>query len=94
MVDLSIIIVSYNVKDFLSQCIKSIERSNFKDKTYEVIIIDNDSHDGTQAQIKNLFKNIKFMQNSNNIGFSKAVNIGINESTGKYICLAKPRCNC
>lgn len=90
MVDLSIIIVSYNVKDFLTQCIKSIERSDFKDRTYEIIIIDNDSHDGTKAQIKDLFKNIKFIQNSNNIGFSKAVNIGINESTGKYICLLNP----
>tara|TARA_B100002051_G_scaffold276828_1_gene329647 strand:- start:1731 stop:3779 length:2049 start_codon:yes stop_codon:yes gene_type:complete len=90
MVDLSIIIVSYNVKDFLTQCIKSIERSNFKDRKYEIIIVDNDSHDGTQDLIKQSFDNIKFIQNTNNLGFSKAVNLGISKSSGKYICLLNP----
>jgi len=89
MVKLSIIIVSYNVKDFLVQCLNSIYRSEF-DNTFEIIVIDNDSFDGTSNEIKRLFPDVKYIQNENNEGFSKAVNKAINKASGQYICLLNP----
>ena len=55
---LSIIIVSYNVKDYLKQCIRSIYRSDLNSNLFEIIVIDNDSHDGTVKEIKDNFNNI------------------------------------
>ena len=86
---LSIIIVSYNVSAYLRQCIQSIlDSSNFGQ--YEIIVVDNDSYDNSCTMIKKEFPNIKLIQNSINMGFSKAVNKGISISKGDYICLLNP----
>ena len=74
---LSIIIVSYNVKDYIKQCIRSIYRSGLSENSFEIIVIDNDSHDGTVDDIKNYFDDIHIIENNVNEGFSKAVNKGI-----------------
>lgn len=87
MIDVSIIIVSYNTKDILLECIQSIV-STAKDVRYEIIIVDNASVDGTVEEISNIkfpISNIKFIQNKENLGFSKANNIGVGKATGKYI---------
>jgi len=57
---LSIIIVSYNVKDYLRQCLRSIYRSNLDTISFEIIIIDNDSHDGTIKEIEKDFNKVIF----------------------------------
>jgi len=83
--ELSIIIVSYNTKDILKDCLSSIYETT-KDINFEVIIVDNASIDGTENAISNLNlqdKNLIYVQNKVNLGFSKANNIGIKESTGK-----------
>ena len=86
---LSIIIVSYNVSAYIRQCIQSIlDSSNFG--KYEIIVVDNDSYDDSCSMIKKEFSNIKLIQNSINMGFSKAVNQGISISKGEYICLLNP----
>ena len=87
---LSIVIVSYNVKDYLRQCLRSIYRSDLNDDSFEVIIIDNDSHDGTVEDLSKDFKEVKFKKNNKNYGFSKAVNMGINMAKGKFICILNP----
>jgi len=87
---LSIIIVSYNVKDFIKQCIRSIYRSDLSKNLFEIIIIDNDSHDDTVNDIKNSFNNIHIIENDINEGFSKAVNKGIKKANGNFICLLNP----
>ena len=56
---LSIIIVSYNVKDYIKQCIRSIHRSDLNMEDYEIIIIDNDSHDGTIQELENNFDDLQ-----------------------------------
>ena len=87
---LSIIIVSYNVKEFIKQCIRSIYNSDFNIKNIEIIVIDNDSHDGSVKCIKDNFSDILIHKNNTNEGFSKAVNKGLNRATGEYICLINP----
>ena len=87
---LSIIIVSYNVKDYLRQCLRSIYRSDLNNNSFEVIIIDNDSHDGTIEDLTKDFKEVKFKKNNKNYGFSKAVNMGINMAKGEFICILNP----
>ncbi|MBI4058739.1 glycosyltransferase family 2 protein [Candidatus Microgenomates bacterium] len=89
MADLSIIIVSYNTKDLLLECLASIKKWT-KGISYEVIVVDNASSDGSMAAIRNLkFKiyNLKLIENLDNLGFAAANNQGIKIAKGKYILL-------
>ena len=87
--DLSIIIVNYNVKEFLQNLIHSIEKAS-SNLTKEIIIIDNASDDGSVDFIKEKFPQIKLIANQTNLGFGKANNIGLKQATGKYILLINP----
>ena len=87
---LSIIIISYNVKDYIKQSIRSIYRSDLSKNLFEIIVIDNDSHDGTVDDIKKSFDGISIVENNLNEGFSKAVNRGIKKANGDFICLLNP----
>ena len=73
---LSIIIVNYNVKLFLEQCINSIKTGS-KGLKIEIIIVDNNSTDGSVNMIKNEFQSGIVIENKKNVGFSKANNQGI-----------------
>lgn len=90
---LTIIIVSYNTKKLTLQTIetawKEAQSSKTLAKKTEVIIVDNDSKDGTVAEIRNTFKsaNIKVIANKHNKGFASANNQGIKIAKGKYIIL-------
>src|SRR6185369_17420163 len=86
MKDISIIIVSYNTKDFVKECIDSIIKTTPKNISFEIIVVDNASTDGIEEDmIKIKSSNIMFIRNSKNVGFSKANNIGIKESSGNYV---------
>jgi GT2 family glycosyltransferase len=90
--DLSIVIVSYNTKEFLKGCIESIYKTT-KNIKFEIIVVDNNSTDGTDELISNLkFKisNFHFVQNKENLGFSKANNIGVKKSSGRYLLFLNP----
>ena len=87
--DLSIIIVNYNVKEFLQNLIHSIEKAS-TNLTKEIIIFDNASDDGSVDFIKEKFPQIKLIANQTNLGFGKANNIGLKQATGKYILLINP----
>ncbi len=91
MIDLSIVIVSYNTKDFIKECIKSIHKTIGKLK-FEIIIVDNASTDGTVDEIEKLKSHIPitFLQNKENLGFSKANNLGVGRATGRYILFLNP----
>ena len=86
---LSIIIVNYNVKYFLEQCLSSVKISSKKIKT-EVFVIDNNSIDGSSKMVQEKFPNFYLIKNKKNIGFSKANNQGIKKAKGKYILLLNP----
>ena len=87
--DLSVIIVNYNVKHFLEQCLTSVFRS-LKGLKGEVIVVDNNSADGSNSMIIEKFSNVKLIKNSYNAGFSVANNQGIKIARGKYILLLNP----
>lgn len=84
MVDLSIIIVSYNTKDILRACLESVFASIDIKKT-EVIVVDNASSDTSSEMVKEEFPKTILIQNKTNAGFSKANNIGVKKANGRYI---------
>jgi len=86
---LSIIIVSYNVKYFLEQCLHSVFASTFASE-FEVIVVDNNSKDDSVAYLASHFPSVKFIENDENLGFAKANNAGIAQAKGKYILLLNP----
>jgi len=86
MIDISIIVVSFNTKDLTIQCIKSIVESKPK-LSYEMIVVDNGSHDGTVQEIKKNVPKLIIVENKENLGFAKAVNQGIKIAKGKYVFL-------
>jgi GT2 family glycosyltransferase len=87
--DISVIIVSWNVRDLLKKCLESIFRHT-QDVAFEVIMVDNASTDGTLEMLKHYFPNVKLIANQKNLGFAKANNIGIREAQGEYILLLNP----
>jgi len=86
-VDLSIVIVSYNTCDLLIDCIHSIKESVIDDFNIEIIIYDNGSEDQTADIIPKKFPELNFFRGKKNIGFSKANNYAIKQSSGRLILL-------
>lgn len=86
---LSVIIVNYNVRHFLRQCLQSVENAKAK-VSAEVFVVDNNSVDGSVAMIKNEFPWVKLVENKENVGFSKANNQAIKTSIGEYVLLLNP----
>lgn len=87
--DLTIIIVNYNVKDFLEQAIISIKKSCHNIE-YELFVIDNASSDGSVELIRKKFPEIKLIENLENKGFAVANNQAIKRAQGEYILLINP----
>ncbi|MBN2664424.1 MAG: glycosyltransferase [Bacteroidales bacterium] len=87
--DLSIVIVNYNVKHFLQQCLSSVYNA-LKKIEAEVWVVDNNSVDGSVQMVKENFPQVKLIANTDNKGFSKANNQAIKKSTGKYVLLLNP----
>jgi len=78
----SIVIVNHNGKDLTLNLLKSISKLNYKN--YEIILVDNASTDGTQEIVKNIFRNVKLVENTKNLGYS-GTNSSIKYCDGKYI---------
>ncbi len=89
MKSFSIIIVNYNVKAFLQNCLLSIRKACEK-IDHEIIVVDNASDDGSVELIKKNFPEIILIESQTNLGFSRANNLGLSRSNGKYICLINP----
>ena len=87
--DFSIIIVNYNVKYFLEQCLHSVRKASHNISS-EVFVVDNNSVDGSCAMIREKFPEVHLIENNENLGFSKANNQAIRLSAGRYILLLNP----
>lgn len=91
MIDLLIIIVNYNTREFLKRCINSIFNSISKKISYEVFVVDNNSPDESAEMARKEFPQIKLIANKINGGFSKANNQGIKASNNsKYVLFLNP----
>ena len=86
---LSVVIVNYNVKYFLEQCLHSLEQAAIG-IDHEVIVIDNASTDGSTEYITARFPKVKWMACRENNGFSKGNNIAIAHAKGEYILMLNP----
>ncbi|MCT7983622.1 glycosyltransferase [Laspinema sp. A4] len=88
---ISIIIVSYNAKNLLQQCVQSLYlSSNYFQDLFEIIVVDNHSQDGSPEFLREQHPEVKLISNQENLGFGKANNQGVKEAIGEYIFLINP----
>lgn len=87
--ELSVIIVSFNVRDYLCQAVASVIAATVSVES-EIIVIDNCSSDGSPQTIGLQFPNVRVIHNERNIGFGAACNVGINASTSRFILILNP----
>jgi GT2 family glycosyltransferase len=86
---LSVIILNYNVRYFLEQCVLSVENA-IRNIDAEIIVVDNHSSDDSVAMVRSRFPNVKLIVNQDNTGFPKGNNIGVSRAKGEYICILNP----
>lgn len=86
---LSVIIVNYNVKYFLEQCLCSVFKAG-RHINIEVIVVDNFSSDGSREYLEPAFPEVTFCWNKENLGFAKACNLGLKHAKGAYILFLNP----
>ena len=89
MVDLSIIIVSWNCWEYIDQCLQSLEHSESK-CSYTVVVVDNDSDDGTPLRVKERYPYVDVITNDQNVGFATANNQALRVVRSRYILLLNP----
>ena len=86
---LSVIILNYNVRYFLEQCLLSVQQAT-SDISAEIIVVDNDSVDDSAEMVQARFPSVRFIKNAENVGFSRGNNIGVAVAKGEYLCLLNP----
>lgn len=86
---LSIVIVNYNVRYFLEQCLLSVQRATQQIEA-EIFVVDNASTDGSAEMLQQKFPGVNLIANTQNVGFSKANNQAIERATGEFILLLNP----
>lgn len=91
---LSVVIVNYNVRFFLEQCLESVYNSRLECSDgmldMEVYVVDNDSADDSVKMVRERFPQVKLIENKENVGFAKANNQALRECKGKYVLLLNP----
>ena len=86
---LSVVIVNYNVKYYLEQCLESVRRAS-QGLQVEVFVVDNLSTDGSVPYLRERFPEVTFIENNENVGFARANNQAIRQSRGEYVLLLNP----
>ncbi|MGI9014866.1 MAG: glycosyltransferase family 2 protein [Phycisphaerales bacterium] len=87
--DCTIIVVSYNTRDLTLQCLRSVVAET-SDVSFEVIVIDNASTDGSAEAIENEFPNLTLIKREDNLGFAAANNVAVELARGEYLLLLNP----
>lgn len=89
--DLSVVIVSYNTKDLLKDCLESVFSGTSLDSIrLEVFVVDNNSSDGSYDMVRNKFPQVRLIGSKANLGYAKANNEAIRQSSGRYVLLLNP----
>ena len=86
---LSVVIVSYNVRDYLENCLQSVSRA-LEGIEGEVFVVDNHSDDDSVETVRTQYPWVRLIENQENLGFSRANNIAIREARGEYVLLLNP----
>ena len=84
----SVIVLNFNAKEFLVNCIDSIFDSNYQN--FEVILVDNASNDNSHIECKKKFPQLRLVENSENLGYCEGNNVGIRKARGKFIVILNP----
>ena len=87
--ELSICIVTYQARDLLRDCLRSIHET-VRSLSFEIIVVDNHSEDGTLAMLKNEFHDVRLLVNDHNTGYTRPNNQAMRESKGRYVLLLNP----
>jgi GT2 family glycosyltransferase len=87
--DLSIIIVNWNSKEYLRSCIASILATT-RGIDFEIVVIDNASFDGCDQMLRQYYPQVRFIQSNQNLGFARANNVAFRESCGQYVLFLNP----
>jgi GT2 family glycosyltransferase len=88
-IDISIIIINWRSADFLRKCLANIY-TNSRGVSFEIIVIDNASFDGSEEMVRKEFPDVHFIQSAENLGFAKANNLGFGRSKGRNILFLNP----
>lgn len=83
----SVVIVNLNGKDHLAECLPSIETLNFPKDRLEVVVVDNDSSDGSVEWLTTNYPKVRVIRNQSNVGFAPAVNQGVKAAQSDYVAL-------
>jgi N-acetylglucosaminyl-diphospho-decaprenol L-rhamnosyltransferase len=86
MPDLSIIVVNWNTRDLLAQCLRSVYQTS-DNLDFEIVVVDNASTDGSVEMVERLFPHIGLITNQENVGFARANNQAIARCQGRYVLL-------
>ena len=86
---LSVVIVSYNVRLYLEQCLQSVQRA-LEGTEGEVFVVDNHSDDDSVKTVREHYSWVRLIENQENLGFSKANNLAIRQAQGDYVLLLNP----
>lgn len=91
MKDLSIVIVNFNTRDYLRNCLQSLEKNTSKKLDYEIVVVDNASADGSAEMVKKEFPDVTLIASKENTGFAKGNNLGIKRtSQSRYVLFLNP----
>ncbi|MDX1547063.1 MAG: glycosyltransferase [Rhodothermales bacterium] len=89
VVDLSVVIVNYNVREFLEQALRSVQRAA-AGLSVEIFVVDNNSVDGSVEMVRERFPEVRLIANEENVGFSRANNQAIRAARGRYLLILNP----
>ncbi len=85
---ISIVIVSYNHKDYLGPCLDSLLSQTYSN--YEIIVVDNNSSDGSADYVQTTYPLIKVIKSKQNLGFAGGNNLGVQQASGEYLAFINP----
>lgn len=88
-IDLSVVIVNYNVRHFAEQCLNSVREAS-DGLTVEVWVVDNDSTDGSVEYLRPKFPEVHFIASQENLGFARANNLALKQAGGRYLLILNP----
>ena len=89
--DITVVIVSWNTRQALERCLASLQQAA-RQGSLEIIVVDNGSTDGSQAMVAERFPSVRLIQNRDNLGYGKAVNIGVKAGTGRHTLILNSDC--
>ena len=86
MADVSVVIVSWNAREYLRKCLKSLRKANAR-LDAQILVVDNASADGSPEMVKAEFPEVQLIETGKNLGFASGNNVGLRQATGRYVCL-------